>query len=107
MQRNLIGQHLLRVRIKPGIFERMQEIAAYETDRLGAHVTVSDLVRQSCVNAIHTYEAMQQLVLATEEQDADEDGDDVEVDEDDDGKGLPRSLESTQRHPFRVVKLGN
>lgn len=100
MQRDLIGQHLLRVRIKPGIFERLQEIAAYETDRLGAHVTVSDLVRQACVNAIHTYEAMQKLVLATEDY-ADDDS------EDDDGKEPPRRTEETQMPPFRVVRLGN
>jgi len=100
MQRDLIGQHLLRVRIKPGIFERLQEIASYETDRLGAHVTVSDLVRQACVNAIHTYEAMQKLVLATEDYEDDEG-------EDDDGKDAPRRTEDTQLPPFRVVKLGN
>ena len=99
MQRDLIGQHLLRVRIKPGIFERLQEIAAYETDRLGAHVTVSDLVRQACVNAIHTYEAMQKLVLATEDYEGD--------DEDDDGKEPLRRTEETYGSPFRVVKLGN
>lgn len=101
MQRNLIGQHLLRVRIKPGIFERLQEIATYETDRLGAHVTVSDLVRQACVNAIHTYEAMQKLVLATE------DFDDADDNEDDDGKEAARRAEEAPSPPFRVVRLGN
>lgn len=102
MQRELIGQHLLRVRIKPGIFERLQEIATYETERLGAHVTVSDLVRQACVNAIHTYEAMQKLVLATEDFD-----DETDEEQNDDGKEARKRAEEAPVPPFRVVKLGN
>jgi hypothetical protein len=130
MQRNLIGAHLLRVRIKTSLFERLQEIADEETERLSAHVTVSDLVRQACLNAILTYDAMQKLALVVEQDgdgdmDDDDDGDGGESDEGDDvvvptrpptaARGAvpsppPRALVgkgNTAPAPFRVAKLGN
>ncbi|MBO73841.1 MAG: hypothetical protein CMD33_01045 [Flavobacteriales bacterium] len=56
-----VGHHLLRVRIRRRIFEHMQEVAEYESDRTGEHVTVSDLVRQACVNLLVLHETMRSL----------------------------------------------
>ena len=43
------GHHLMRVRVKKGLFRRLSEAADEETEMLGEHVTVSDLVRAACV----------------------------------------------------------
>ena len=56
-----VGHHLLRVRIRRRIFEHMQGVAEYESDRTGEHVTVSDLVRQACVNLLILHETMRAL----------------------------------------------
>lgn len=39
--------HVLRVRIKPRLFHRLQEIAHRESVQQGRHTTVSDLVRSA------------------------------------------------------------
>lgn len=56
-----VGHHLLRVRIRKRIFGHMQEVATYESDRTGEHITVSDLVRQACVNLLVLHETMRSL----------------------------------------------
>jgi len=56
-----VGHHLLRVRIRKRIFRHLQEVADYESDRTGEHVTVSDLVRQACVNLLVLHETMRSL----------------------------------------------
>ena len=56
-----VGHHLLRVRIRKRIFQHLQEVADYESDRTGEHVTVSDLVRQGCVNLLVLHETMRSL----------------------------------------------
>ena len=61
MAKELVGHHLLRVRIRKSIFEKLQETAQEESDRTGSHVTVSDLVRAACYNYLLIHEAVQKL----------------------------------------------
>lgn len=61
MSKDLIGHHLLRVRIRKGIFDKMQEVAGEESSRTGEHVTVSDLVRASCYNYLMLHESISRL----------------------------------------------
>jgi hypothetical protein len=56
-----VGHHLMRVRIRKNIFEKLQEVAEEETDRTGEHVTVSDLVRAACYNYLLVHESVRQL----------------------------------------------
>jgi len=53
--------HLMRVRVRTRIFRRLQEIALIETDRTGAHTTVSDLVRSALSDYINVYAATAKL----------------------------------------------
>ena len=61
MQKDLVGHHLLRVRIRKGIFDKLQETADEESSRTGEHVTVSDLVRAACHNYLLIHQAVQRL----------------------------------------------
>ena len=61
MAKELVGHHLLRVRIRRSIFEKLQETALEESQRTGDHVTVSDLVRASCYNYLLIHDAVQRL----------------------------------------------
>jgi len=61
MAKELVGHHLLRVRIRKSIFEKMQEVAGEESERTGDHVTVSDLVRAACYNYLLIQDAVQRL----------------------------------------------
>ena len=61
MGKSLAGQHLMRVRIRKVIFEKLQEVAEEESDRTGEHVTVSDLVRSACYNHLLLHESVRQL----------------------------------------------
>lgn len=61
MSKELVGHHLLRVRIKKSIFNKLQEAAEEETDRTNEHVTVSDLVRASCYNYLLIHESIRRL----------------------------------------------
>lgn len=61
MGKNLVGHHIMRVRIRKVIFDRLREVAEEETERIGEHVTVSDLVRAACFNFLLVYESLQQL----------------------------------------------
>ncbi len=61
MAKELVGHHLLRVRIRKSIFEKLQETAREESERTGDHVTVSDLVRAACYNYLLIHDAVQKL----------------------------------------------
>jgi hypothetical protein len=61
MPKELVGHHLLRVRIRRSIFSQLRDTAQEESDRTGEHVTVSDLVRAACYNYLLIHEAVQQL----------------------------------------------
>jgi hypothetical protein len=61
MSKDLVGHHLLRVRIRKGIFDKMQDVAEEESVRTGEHVTVSDLVRASCYNYLMLHESISRL----------------------------------------------
>lgn len=67
----LVGQHLMRVRIRTSIFEEMQVIVEEQSISSRRHVTVSDFVRAACYNAILLYYSAQDLEnMAPEELDA-------------------------------------
>lgn len=61
MSKELVGHHLLRVRIRKNIFDKLQEAADEESERTGEHVTVSDLVRAACYNYLLIHESLQKL----------------------------------------------
>jgi hypothetical protein len=61
MGKPLVGHHLMRVRIRKSIFEKLQEVAEEESERTGEHVTVSDLVRAACYNYLLVHESVRQL----------------------------------------------
>ena len=64
MGKSLVGHHLMRVRIRKSIFEKLQEVAIEESGRSGEHVTVSDLVRAACYNYLLIHESVRQLESA-------------------------------------------
>lgn len=66
------GLHLLRVRIRKSIWDRLQLAADDESERSGEHVTVSDLVRAAFVDLLLKHEALKRLENAPEEFFADE-----------------------------------
>lgn len=53
--------HLMRVRVRTRIFERLQEIAQAESARGGEHTTVSDLVRAALADYINVYDSTSKL----------------------------------------------
>lgn len=57
----LVGQHLMRVRIRRGIFNMLQDAADEEADNTGENVTVSDLVRAACYNYLLIRESLKRL----------------------------------------------
>lgn len=61
MSKELVGHHLLRVRIRKNIFDKLQEAADEESERTGEHVTVSDLVRAACYNYLLIHESLRKL----------------------------------------------
>lgn len=61
MRKALVGQHLMRTRIRKSMYERLQEVAEEESDLRGEHVTVSDLVRAACYNYLLTHESLRRL----------------------------------------------
>lgn len=61
MGKSLVGHHLMRVRIRKTIYQKLQEVAEEEADRTGEHVTVSDLVRAACYNFLLVHESLRQL----------------------------------------------
>lgn len=69
MPKDLVGHHLLRVRIRKSIFDKLQDTAEEETSRTGEHVTVSDLVRVACYNYLLIHEAVQRLEINPHDMD--------------------------------------
>ena len=67
MAKNLVGHHLMRVRIKKNIFDARQDLAQEETTRTGEHVTVSDLVRAACYRHLLIHESATRLQSAPPE----------------------------------------
>jgi hypothetical protein len=67
MAKPLVGQHLMRVRIRLNIFERLKEVAEEESRSTGEHVTVSDLVRAACYNYLLIQESVRRLEHAPPE----------------------------------------
>jgi hypothetical protein len=61
MAKPLVGHHLMRVRIRKKIFEKLQEVAEEESVRTEEHVTVSDLVRAACYNYLLIHESVRRL----------------------------------------------
>jgi len=57
----LVGQHLMRTRIRLNIYDRLKGVADELTGQKGDHVTVSDLVRQACYNLLLLHEAVRRL----------------------------------------------
>ena len=121
MHKQHVGHHLLRVRIRKVIFQHLKEAAEVESERTGLHITVSDLVRQACVNYLLLHQAQQRLlaVLEAEAEDAiiqaliemgeidpdDEEWDDdheEDEDDDDDSEELPEDIELFHFHEARL-----
>jgi hypothetical protein len=61
MRKPLVGQKLMRVRIRTRIFEEMQILAEEESELLGEHVTVSDIVRTACYNYLLAHQGLRRL----------------------------------------------
>lgn len=61
MGKELSGHHLMRVRVRKRMFNRLQETAEELTEELGEHVTVSDLVRRACYEFINTQRSLKRL----------------------------------------------
>jgi hypothetical protein len=61
MGKQLAGHHLMRVRIRKTIFDKLKEVAEEETIRTGEAVSVSDLVRSACYNYLLVHESVNQL----------------------------------------------
>jgi len=53
--------HLMRVRVRTRVFNRLREIAEIETDKTGEHTSVSDLVRSALSDYIAVYDATDKL----------------------------------------------
>ena len=49
--------HLLRVRVRKGIFLRLQQVAEQETQETGEYTTVSDIVRSAILDWISGHDA--------------------------------------------------
>lgn len=49
--------HLLRVRVRKGVFVRLQEVAAEETELTGEYTTVSDIVRSAIFDWLSAHDA--------------------------------------------------
>lgn len=69
MGKALAGHHLMRVRIRKTIFDKLKEVAAEESVRTGESVTVSDLVRAACYNYLLVHESCRQLEAINGETD--------------------------------------
>ena len=65
----LVGHHLMRVRIRKGIFEKLEQVANEESLRTNEHVTVSDLVRAAVYNFILLHESVRKLESIAESVD--------------------------------------
>ena len=59
--KDLIGHHLMRVRIRKAVFEKLEEIAEEESVRTEENVTVSDLVRAAVAHYLVLHEAVRRF----------------------------------------------
>lgn len=62
------SHHLMRVRVRVGIWEKLNLVAEEESARTGENVTASDLVRAACNNHLMMYEAVRRLENASGQQ---------------------------------------
>lgn len=53
--------HLMRVRVRSGVFRRLQKIAKEERERANDYTSVSDLVRCALNDYINVYESTSKL----------------------------------------------
>ena len=51
----------MRTRIRTAIWEQLREVAEEESELVGEHVTVSDLVRVACYNYLIAWKALRRL----------------------------------------------
>ncbi len=72
---SLIGDHLMRVRIRKKLFARLAEVAYTESIRYNDHVTVSDLVRSAVHNYLLAHNTVYQLAEILPYCDDDDDDD--------------------------------
>lgn len=79
MSKPLVGHHLMRVRIRKNIFDRLQDLADEESDRSGEHVTVSDIVRVACYNHLLIHDSVKQLENAPPDTLDDDDDDEIMI----------------------------
>lgn len=61
--------HLMRVRVRTRIFDRLRVIAATESKITGDHTSISDLVRAALSDWIRVYESTEILYQLQESQD--------------------------------------
>ena len=57
--------HLLRVRVRKGIFARLQQIAEDETAETDEYTTVSDIVRSAILDWISAHDAEEAMARHT------------------------------------------
>lgn len=55
------GSHTMRVRVRLPIWHALQELAELESERVGSHVTVSDLVRGAVYNLLLLHQSFADL----------------------------------------------
>lgn len=61
MNEKTSGHHLVRVRMNKRVFCELQAVAGEETERIGEHVTVSDLIRAWVYDGLLVYRAVTEL----------------------------------------------
>ena len=66
--KDLVGHHLMRVRIRKSVFDRLDDIACEESHRTGENVTVSDLVRAAIAHYLALHESVRRLEQALESE---------------------------------------
>lgn len=64
--KDLIGHHLMRVRIRKAVFEKLEELAEEESARTDENVTVSDLVRAAVWHYLMLHESRRRFEAALE-----------------------------------------
>lgn len=55
------GQHLMRVRVRLSVWRELNVAAEYESERIGEHVSASDLVRAAVNNFLALHQVLQSL----------------------------------------------
>jgi hypothetical protein len=65
--KDLIGHHLMRVRIRKAVFTKLEELAEEESVRTDENVTVSDLVRAAVWHYLTLHESRRRFEAAMED----------------------------------------